>query len=566
MRITELRNHWRTWLALLLAAAMLAAPTVARAHFLWIVRTVEKNKDERLQVYFSESPEPDDPDLLERVKDAQVWRLDASGAGTPLELSLAGESLFSDLGDRAGEQAVFALSRDYGVISRGGEKFLLRYYAKTGPAAGHKHWQTHTAAKHLDLELIPSVSGQQIQVQTLWQGKPVADAQVKIAGPGIDEVETASDEAGNVSFRAGEPGLYAIRVRHIESRGGTIGDQAFDSVRHYATLALPVDSSVASAPAKTSPKSPKTNDDESKTAMYPKLDEPVTSFGAAIADGALYIYGGHTGGAHSYSKLEQGDELLRLDLKHPTQWESIAKGPHLQGLAMVAHGKQLYRVGGFTAMNEKGEEHHLVSQNDAARFDLTDKKWHELPELPEPRSSHDAAVVGDKLYVVGGWQLRGEEDSHWHTTAYLMDLKSETPAWEAIPEPPFQRRAIAAAAHQGKLYVIGGMQEDGGPTTRVDVFDPESGKWTQGPSLQGDPMNGFGSSAFAVGGKLCVSTLKGDLQRLSDDGKSWTVVRKLDNARFFHRMLPLGDNQLLFVGGANMESGKFDQVEVLSAN
>lgn len=566
MLITQPLKHWRTSLALLLAATVLAAPTVARAHFLWIVRTVEQNGEQRLQVYFSESPEPDDPDLLERVKDAQVWRLNASGAGTPLKLTLADESLSSKLSDGAGEQDVFALTRDYGVIARGGEKFLLRYYAQTGPAVGHKHWQTHRAANHLDLELIPSVSGQQVQVQTVWQGKPVADAQVKIAGPGIEAIETATDEAGKVTFQAGEPGVYAIRVRHIESRSGTIGDQAFDSVRHYATLALPIDSTIASAPAKPSSNSPSANGAESKTAMYPKLDEPVTSFGAAITDGALYIYGGHTGGAHSYSKLEQGDELLRLDLKHPTKWESIAKGPHLQGLAMVAHGQQLYRVGGFTAMNEKGAEHNLVSQNDAARFDTTDKKWHELPELPEPRSSHDAAVVGDKLYVVGGWQLRGEEDSHWHTTAYVMDLKSETPAWEAIPEPPFQRRAIAAAAHQGKLYVIGGMQEEGGPTTRVDVFDPASGKWSQGPSLEGDPMNGFGGSAFAVGGKLFVSTLKGDLQRLSEDGQSWTVVRKLDNARFFHRMLPLGDDQLLFVGGANMESGKFEQVEVLSAN
>ena len=31
-----------------------------------------------------------------------------------------------------------------------------------------------------------------------------------------------------------------------------------------------------------------------------------------------------------------------------------------------------------------------------------------LAPLPEARSSHDAVVIGDKLYVVGGWTLSGD--------------------------------------------------------------------------------------------------------------------------------------------------------------
>jgi len=34
---------------------------------------------------------------------------------------------------------------------------------------------------------------------------------------------------------------------------------------------------------------------------YAPLPKPVTSFGAAVADGFVYVYGGHAGKPHQYS-------------------------------------------------------------------------------------------------------------------------------------------------------------------------------------------------------------------------------------------------------------------------
>ncbi len=302
------------------------------------------------------------------------------------------------------------------------------------------------------------------------------------------------------------------------------------------------------------------NDDNQK---FPAIPEPVTSFGAAILDGALYVYGGHMGRAHEYYKEAHANTLYRLDLKNPQGWQTLGKGPGLQGLAMVAHGGKLYRLGGFTARNSDGQPQDLWSQAEAACYDPATKKWSELPPLPEPRSSFDAAALGDKLYVVGGWQLRGEQESVWHQTAYELDLATSPPVWKALPEPPFQRRALALAAYEGKLLAIGGMQREGQPTTRVDIYDPATGKWSQGPSLNGEPMEGFGCSAFATGGRMYVSTLKGNLQRLSADGKSWENIRELQRARFFHRMLPLAENRLLMIGGASMTTGKFEELDAV---
>ena len=296
---------------------------------------------------------------------------------------------------------------------------------------------------------------------------------------------------------------------------------------------------------------------------YPPIPEKVTSFGAAVLDGHLYIYGGHTGRPHSYDKDAQGNTLRRLNLQNPKAWEALVEGPGLQGLAMVACQGKLYRIGGFAAKNEKGGDQDLWSQADVACYDPKANQWTDLSPLPEPRSSFDAAVLNNQIYAIGGWKLAGGAEEHWHTTAYSIDVSTQNPRWQKLPTPPFQRRALAVAAYDGKIYVIGGMQSEGGPTTRVDVFDPETQKWSVGPSLLGEPMDGFGPSAFATGDCLYVSTYSGKLQRLDQNGKQWESVTKLERARFFHRMLPLSETRLISVGGASMESGKFDEVDVI---
>jgi len=312
------------------------------------------------------------------------------------------------------------------------------------------------------------------------------------------------------------------------------------------------------------------------TAERPRLtDLPrgITSFGAAVIGDWMYVYGGHFGRAHHYSNTSQSNQLSRLNLRTPGDWEVVAHGPRLQGLAMVSHGGKIYRAGGFTAHNDEGDEHDLRSIADVVRFDPETGQWESLADLPEPRSSFDAVVIRDKLYVVGGWQL-GTGDRVWHETAWTADLSEGEIAWTQIPSPPFKRRALALGHLDGKLYVIGGMQPKDGPTTRVDVFDPASGKWSQGPGMidtladaeRGKGMEGFGASAYTLGGRLIVSTYNGNVQVLDAGDVEWAIAARLQDDRFFHRMLPY-ESRLLLVGGASMRSGKrlhFETVELSS--
>lgn len=290
-------------------------------------------------------------------------------------------------------------------------------------------------------------------------------------------------------------------------------------------------------------------------AELPPLPRGVTSFGGAVSEKQLFIYGGHVGAAHDYSVKTQSDQFLSLDLDEPSGWKSLPSGPKLQGLALVAHGGKIYRIGGFEALNAEGETHDLRSRAEVAVFDPNSGAWTDLTPLPEPRSSFDAAVIDDRVYVVGGWDLQGSGEGEWHETAWSADLTKLPLKWEAMPTPLAKRRALAVVGHAQKLYVLGGMRTDG-PTRDVEIFDPAKKSWSRGAELTGEKgIDGFGPAARSLGNSLYVSSLAGTLQRLSGHEAEWEVVSPLDTPRFFHQMVPFRDG-LLLVGGANMTDGK----------
>ncbi len=303
----------------------------------------------------------------------------------------------------------------------------------------------------------------------------------------------------------------------------------------------------------------------------PEIPEGITSFGAAAIGKKLFTYGGHTGEAHKYYSSGQNKKLRCLDLSDPKgEWQVVGKGVGLQGLAMASYKDQLFRVGGFEAKNRRDDDADLHSLASFAKFDFAKKSWVELTPMPEGRSSFDARVVKNRLYVVGGWTMKGKEKTVWCEDAYSIDLDKaladpKTAKWEKLPTPEFQRRAMALGVLGDELFVIGGMAKRGGPTTRVSVFNLKNKSWSNGPVIPGKGMEGFGAAAINVNGTLVVSTYGGNVYKLSHDKKSWEKIKQLELGRFFHQMLAIEGNALL-IGGAHMEDGKFTNVEIVPVN
>lgn len=295
------------------------------------------------------------------------------------------------------------------------------------------------------------------------------------------------------------------------------------------------------------------------------MPEAVTSFGAVSHEGWLYVCGGHKGERHEYSAPMVSGAFHRLRLAEGTAWEKLPDTTPAQGAPLVAHGNFVYRVGGMAARNQPGEKADLHSHATVSRFDIRRRVWEDLAPLPEPRSSHDAVVLGDTLYVVGGWTLAGAASrAVWRDTLLKLDLTASPPRWESLPQP-FQRRALALAATGDRLYCLGGMDPTGTTLLAVDILDTRTGAWSPGPDLPPGPMKGFGASAIAQGGRIYSSGMKGEVHVLAPDGGSWSFTRKLQTPRFFHRLVPAGTTHLVAAGGEDSE-GKLRDLEVLDVS
>lgn len=278
-----------------------------------------------------------------------------------------------------------------------------------------------------------------------------------------------------------------------------------------------------------------------RLSMLPKA---ITSFGAARAGDWIYVYGGHVGRAHAHSRDNLSGSFYRRPIEGNAQWEELPSGPPLQSPSLVAYGGKLYRIGGLDAKNARGEKGDLYSVASVHVFDPATKAWSNMPALPEPRSSHDAFVVGSKIYVVGGWRLNGRDGKpHWYDHTLALDLSSRDAKWTKIAQP-FRTRALACAASDGKLVAIGGITKR--PNGDVWIFDPDTESWSRGPKW---PGFGFATSAATVGRTLFASGLEGIVYRLEED--AWKRTTTLAFPRFFHRLVPSGDDTLVAIAGAD---------------
>lgn len=282
----------------------------------------------------------------------------------------------------------------------------------------------------------------------------------------------------------------------------------------------------------------------------PDLPAPVSAFGAAVVGDHVYMYGGHAGQPHTYSTDTTLGAFRRLDLTNPTAWEELPGGPKLQGLALVAHGGRVYRVGGMQPQNAPAEKTDTRSRADCAAYDPATGAWADLEPMPEPRSSHDAAVVGDTLYVFGGWRLNGKDGkSDWHAHGWALDLVAPVIGWRRVDQP-FQRRALTVASHGDKVYVIGGLNHKAETELTLNVYDPGADSWAEGPPLPGERTNGFTPASAAAGGRLFVAPADGRVYQLADRGDRWVEVGRLRQPRFVARMVAAPDGRLVVIAGA----------------
>jgi Kelch motif len=79
-------------------------------------------------------------------------------------------------------------------------------------------------------------------------------------------------------------------------------------------------------------------------------------------------------------------------------------------------------------------------------------------------------------------------------------------AWEVLEDAPFARLEMAVTAHQGRIWLAGGLSPLNEALPDVAIFDPATGEWATGPSLPTGVHHGTlvsdGSRLLLIGGYI----------------------------------------------------------------
>ncbi len=508
----------------------LAAASLAQAHFVFVV---PQPGGASATIFISETLEPDPQVPITLVSGAKLSLRDAAGREEPLTVVKSGNVYAASL-TGTGTRVVHGLS-DLGINSRGGKSHLLLYHPKT--ILGDAFDAKAAIGDSAPVEIVPVGKPGALTLKLLARGKPQPNAEITVIFPDGAQKKVTTDQTGQTE-KLQATGRYGAWARYWETGlGGEREGKKYEETRHYATLVFDVPGAAQAS-----------SEASAKTALFATLPQATASFGAVASGGWLYVYGGHVSPTHTYFTEAVSGRFDRLRLTGEPVLEELPAGPGLQGMNLAAHNGKIYRIGGMAPRNKRGEPADNYSVVDSARFDPATRKWEGLPPLPAPRSSHDVVVIGDQLYVAGGWTLAGK-DQKWMDTLLVMDLSAAKLEWTALPQP-FKRRALMAAALDGNLFLIGGINDRQKVERTVSIFDPRSKTWSEGPPLPEGPVLGFAPAAGMHRGSLYVSVADGTLLRLDKSGRAWEKAGA-STPRLAHRLASAGDTILVIGGAAN---------------
>ena len=94
-------------------------------------------------------------------------------------------------------------------------------------------------------------------------------------------------------------------------------------------------------------------------------------------------------------------------------------------------------------------------------------------KMATARSNHSLVSLNDFIYSIGG-------QSNPKYTLKLVDrYNPKSDVWETVTLLPDPRSHIAAVVHQGRIYVIGGRDQNGNTLKSLIYFIPERMSWSQ---------------------------------------------------------------------------------------
>ncbi len=272
------------------------------------------------------------------------------------------------------------------------------------------------------------------------------------------------------------------------------------------------------------------------------LPTPRAALFTAVVMGKVYVLGGFAEG-QPLSVVEEYDP--RTD-----QWRRRTDMPmarFLFGAAVV--DEKIYVIGGTRNGPDK-----------MARVDIYDPaldRWSRGTDMPTPRNALSAVAVGGKIYAIGGWGMDVDRSAKDFSSVEVYDPQADS--WATATDMPTPRSHMMLAAVGGKIYAIGGWLRRAGvqvALTTVEVYDVAADTWTRAADI---PTGRWVPSGGVIDGRIYVlggwitdggndRTALASVEVFDSAEGEWARDADLPMARAAHSVIALAGEFYLFGG------------------
>jgi len=203
---------------------------------------------------------------------------------------------------------------------------------------------------------------------------------------------------------------------------------------------------------------------------------------ACAVDGIIYVFGG--GWYTVYSTVQA------YDPSNDT-WTTKSPMPTARsGLSVCVVDGIIYAISGFTDLNTH------TGTNTVEAYNPKTDTWSTKAPIPTPRAYFATSVVNGIIYAITGFD-RMSAPSLSNVEAY--DPVSDV--WTIKNDMPDPRAGMTSHTFDGKIYCFGGVAYGGGPCySTISKYDPALDSWEDLSNAM--PYEVFSISSSLLNGKL----------------------------------------------------------------
>jgi N-acetylneuraminic acid mutarotase len=175
--------------------------------------------------------------------------------------------------------------------------------------------------------------------------------------------------------------------------------------------------------------------------------------------------------------------------------------------------------------------------------------WSRGADMPTPRTDFAGASLNGKIYIIGGFDNSGK------TSDKVEFYDPKTDIWSSASPIPIALDHAGAVSYNNSIYVVGGFTSSktpaSNPSVKLFIYSPVTDKWHEGKSLPKSRgalcANFVDGILYAIGG-VDISGASNSVTAYDPVADEWTSRKPTPTARE-HAASAVVDGTIYVVGG-----------------